>query len=76
MKSYTRKVFDTTTNRYFYNKIYKRLLSKKYGFCGRCGWHSGENLNKCYPRYLKSWKKKSKRKHQYKIIDLPPSYKR
>lgn len=70
MKNYTKRIYNTTTNNSFYRKVYKRYISKKFGKCSRCGWHSGENRNGRYPRYLKSWKKNSKRKHQYNYINL------
>lgn len=70
MKNYTKNALVDSTSRSFEAKIYKRQVCKATGKCDRCPYHGGENRHKCYPRYLKSWKKNSKRKRQYKAATV------
>ena len=50
------------TNRYIYNRLYKRWLESRFINCDRCPFHRGENASR-QPKH-RSWKEL--RKTQYK----------
>ena len=62
-----RKEFKETVNRYLYNRLYKWYLEQDGKIsCNYCPYHHMENQDH---KMQKSWKKKSKNKKQYKVID-------
>lgn len=53
----------STENSGIYKKARKRYLEGRGISCVICGYHSGENSRH---KYQRTWKKTSKRRHQYK----------